>query len=67
MLLADKFPEIFLKDKGCFFISESFALNRNIFVALTNKKLFSHYDASLNEIFFLILKNELNIQLLLLT
>ena len=27
MLLAEKFPEVFPKHKGCFFISESFALN----------------------------------------
>ena len=27
MLLAEKFPEIFPKHKGYFFISESFALN----------------------------------------
>ena len=40
MLLAEKFTEIFLKHKGYFFISESFALSWHIFVALTNKKLF---------------------------
>ena len=39
MLLTQKSPEIFPKHKGYFLISESFALNRYIFVALTNKKL----------------------------
>ena len=40
MLLAEKSPEIFPKHKGYIyiFISESFALNWYIFVALTNKK-----------------------------
>ena len=39
MLLAEKSPEIFPKHKRYFFISETFALNCYIFVALTNKKL----------------------------
>ena len=39
MLLAEKPPEMFSKHKGYFFISESFALNWYISVALTDKKL----------------------------
>ena len=39
MLLAEKYPEIFPKYKGCFFVSECFALKWYIFVALTNKLL----------------------------
>ena len=37
MLLAEKSPKIFPKLNEC--ISESFALNLYIFVALTNEKL----------------------------
>ena len=40
MLLAEKSPQIFPKHNGSLFISESFALNWYIFIALTNKKLF---------------------------
>ena len=36
MLLAEKCPEIFPKYKGYFFVSEYFALNEYIFVALIN-------------------------------
>ena len=36
MLLAEKSPDIYPKSNGCFFISEFFALNLYIFVALTN-------------------------------
>ena len=36
MLLAEKCPEIFPKHKGYFFVSEYFALNEYIFVALIN-------------------------------
>ena len=39
MLLAEKSPKIFLEHKGYIFISESFALNWNISVSLTNKNL----------------------------
>ena len=39
MLLAEKSPEIFSKDKVDLFISEFFGLNWYIFVELTNKKL----------------------------
>ena len=39
MLLAEESPDIFPKHTGYFFILESFALNRYIFVALTNKEL----------------------------
>ena len=38
MLTAVKSFEIFPRQNGYFFISESFALNSYIFVALTNKK-----------------------------
>ena len=40
-----KSPEIFSKHKGYYFISESFAFNWYIFVALTN--CCSHYNACL--------------------
>ena len=39
MLLAVNYFEIFPKQMGYVFISESFALNGCIFVALTNEKL----------------------------
>ena len=39
MLLADQSPEIFPKHNKYLPISEFFALNWYIFVALTNKKL----------------------------
>ena len=39
MLIDVKSFEIFLKHEGYFFISESFALNCYIFVALTKTKL----------------------------
>ena len=39
LLLAEKCPEIFSKQKDIWFTSESFALNRYIFVALANKNL----------------------------
>ena len=39
MLLAEKSFEVFPKRKEYIFISESFALNSYIFVALTSKKL----------------------------
>ena len=39
MLLTQKSSEILPKYKGYFFISESFAFNKYIFVALANKKL----------------------------
>ena len=56
MLLAEKSPKIFPKHKGYFFcISESFALNWDISVVLTNKNYF-HYNEDLNKIFYLILK-----------
>ena len=38
MLLAEKSLEIFTKHKGYSFVSEAFALDWYIFVALTNKK-----------------------------
>ena len=39
MLLAEKSPELFPRHKRFSFISEFFALNWYIFVALTNKRL----------------------------
>ena len=39
MLLDEKYAEIFPEHKEHFFISESFALNWYILVALTNKQL----------------------------
>ena len=39
MLLTEKSPEILSKHRGCFFISECFALNWYVSAALTNKKL----------------------------
>ena len=56
LLLAEKSPEIFPKHK-IIFISESFALNWYIFVALTKKKLLLPLQCRLNKIFYLILKN----------
>ena len=56
MLLAEKSPEIFPKHKGYFLISKSFALSEYIFVALT-KKLLLPFNAGLNKILYLILKN----------
>ena len=48
MLLSEKSLEIFSKRKGYFFISESFAMNGYIFVALINKQnCCSHYNAGL--------------------
>ena len=38
MLLAEKFHEIFPKQKTYFFISESFTLNWHMFVELRNKE-----------------------------
>ena len=40
MLLVEKSPEVSLEHKGNFFISECFALDWYIFVALTNQKLY---------------------------
>ena len=42
MLLAEKYPEIFSKNKEYFLISRSFVLKLYIFVALTNKKTAAH-------------------------
>ena len=46
MLLAEKYPEIFSKNKGYFLISRSFVLKLYIFEALTNKKTAAHCWAS---------------------
>ena len=44
---------MFPRHNGVAIISESFALNLTIPVPLTNKKYFFHYNATLNNFFFL--------------